>query len=242
LPVAGDEETKQTNEIGMFIPLVDQIDITGKTVTTDALLTQRHLAHYLVAERKAHYLFTVKGNQPTLLDDIRLIFEGRGQPDFHVPPTLAHGRIESRKIWTSTALNDYLDFPLVGQVFVIERHTLEKKTGKGSTETAYGLTSHSPDTANARRVLAFNRGHWTIENGCHYLLDWNLRRGSLHHPHRPWSRQHHPPPSLRDRPPEVQSPRQRRGRDPQVTAQRAPGLRLPADDRKFPTAQSRPVR
>ena len=22
-------------------------------------------------------------------------------------------------------------------------------------------------------ILAFNRGHWTVENGCHYILDWN---------------------------------------------------------------------
>jgi predicted transposase YbfD/YdcC len=157
----------------MFIPLVDNLDVAGKTITADALLTQRHLAHYLVAERKAHYLFTVKGNQPSLLDDLRLIFEGRGKPDFHEPPTLAHGRIESRSIWTTTALNDYLDFPFVGQVFVIERYTLEKKTGKVSMDIAYGLTSHSPDTANAQCLLAFNRGHWTVENGCHYCLDWN---------------------------------------------------------------------
>jgi len=157
----------------MFIPLVDRLDVAGKTITADALLTQRHLARYLVAERQAQYLFTVKGNPPTLLDDLRLVFENRGEPDFQEPPTLAHGRIESRSIWTTTALNDYLDFPCVGQAFVIERHTLEKTTGKISTETAYGLTSHSPDTADAQRVLAFNRAHWTIENGCHYRLDWN---------------------------------------------------------------------
>ena len=157
----------------MFIPLVDDIDVVGKTITADALLTQRNLAHYLVAERQAHYLFTVKGNQPTLVADIRLVFEGRGEPDFCEPPTLAHGRIERRSIWTSTALNDYLDFPFVQQVFVIERHTIQKKTDKVSIDIAYGLTSHSPDTADAQQLLAFNRAHWTIENGCHYILDWN---------------------------------------------------------------------
>jgi len=56
---------------------------------------------------------------------------------------------------------------------VIERPTIEKTTGKPSTETVYGLTRHTPATADPARVLAFNRGHWTIENGCHYLLDWN---------------------------------------------------------------------
>lgn len=157
----------------MFIPLLERIDIAGKTITADALLTQRNLARYLVAERQAQYLFTVKANQPKLLDDIRLIFEERGEPDFSEPATLAHGRIETRSIWTTTALNDYLDFPFVGQVWCIERRTVEKLTGKVSSEIAYGLTSHSPVTADAQRLLALNRAHWSIENGCHYILDWN---------------------------------------------------------------------
>jgi len=95
----------------MFVPLLEGMDIAGKTVTADALLAQRNLARYLVEERDVHYLFTVKGNQPTLLADIRLLFEGRGEADIREPFTLEHGRLESRAIWTSTALNDYLNFP-----------------------------------------------------------------------------------------------------------------------------------
>ncbi len=125
----------------MVIPLLESLDIAGKTITADALLTQRKLAHHLI-ERNADYVFTVKGNQPTLHDDIRLIFAGRATPDFTESLTLAHGRIEQRSIWTSTRLNDYLDFPGVGQVFVIERLTIEKTTGATSSETVYGVTSH----------------------------------------------------------------------------------------------------
>lgn len=175
MPVGGGDEVKQTNEIGMVIPVLESLeslDIAGKTVTADALLTQRKLAEYLITH-DAHYVFTVKDNQPTLREDIRLIFEGRGQPDFSESPALDHGRIEQRSIWTTTRLNDYLDFPGVGQAFAIERQSLEKKTGETSTETIYGLTSHTPQTADAAPVLAFNRGHWSIENGCHYTLDWN---------------------------------------------------------------------
>jgi predicted transposase YbfD/YdcC len=156
----------------MVIPVLEPLDLTGKTITTDALLTQRKLAEHLL-EHDAHDVFTVKDNQPTLLADIRLIFADRGQPDFREPPTMAHGRIEQRAIWTTTRLNDYLTFPGVGQAIVIERHTVVKKTGKTSTETVYGVTRHSRDTADAAQILAFNRGHWTIENGCHSLLDWN---------------------------------------------------------------------
>lgn len=156
----------------MFIPLFEEMDIAGKTITTDALLTQRKLARYLVKERAAHYLFTVKDNQPTLRADIHLFFEDRGKPDFREPFTLEHGRLESRAIWTTTRLNDYLNFPYVGQAFAIERQTIEKKTGKSSTEIVYGLTDHTPQSADAARLLAFNRAHWGIE-AHHYMLDWN---------------------------------------------------------------------
>ena len=156
----------------MVIPLLEPIDIAGKTITADAWLPQRKLAQYLI-ERNAHYVLTVKDNQPTLREDIRLIFAGRGKPDFSEPLTLAHGHIEQRCIWTSTALNDYLNFPGVGQVFVIERPTIEKTTGKTTTETVYGISSHTPASADPAAVLAFNRGHWSVENGCHYILDWN---------------------------------------------------------------------
>jgi predicted transposase YbfD/YdcC len=173
LPVEGKDEVKRTNEIKTAIPLLETIEIEGKDVTVDALLTQRSFADYLVRERKAHYHFTVKGNQPGILRDLELYFRDRGTP--HCVETMPpdHGRIETRKIWTTTELNDYLDFPHVGQAFVIERHCTEKKTGETSLEIAYGLTSRSPAEANPQRVLKVNRGHWTIENSCHYILDWN---------------------------------------------------------------------
>ena len=174
MPIEGDETLKRTNEIGMVIPLLDPIDIRDKDITADALLTQRKLADYLYRERNAHYHFTVKGNQPTLFQDIQLYFQDRKEPDFITYDPPDHGRIETRKIWTTTELNPYLDFPHVGQTFVIERKSVEKKTGKTSHDIAYGITSRKPNEANPQQLLAINRGHWSIENSCHYILDWNF--------------------------------------------------------------------
>jgi len=173
LPVADSEEVKRTNEIKMAIPLLEAIDIKGREITADALLTQRALARYLVEKRQAHYHFTVKKNQPGLLEDIIFFFQDRQEPDFveYTPPD--HGRIETRKIWTTTELNTYLNFPHVGQAFVIERESIQKKTGQYTCEIAYGLTSRTPELADPQRVLRSNRGHWCIENSCHYILDWN---------------------------------------------------------------------
>jgi len=174
LKVGACEETKRTNEIGTVTALMDLIpDIAGRTVTTDALLTQRKFARYLL-DRGAHFMFIVKGNQKTMRDDVTLVFEEapEREPAFEEKASLSHGRIEQRAIWTTTELNGFLDFPGVGQVFMIERSRQDKKTGEIGSETAYGITSHTPDTANAQSLLALNRGHWCIENCSHHCLDW----------------------------------------------------------------------
>ena len=174
LPVEdkGKEEMKRTNEIKTAIPLLEAIAIEGKDITADALLTQRELAEYLVGKRKAHYYLTVKGNQPGLLEDLEFYFRDRGEAQFVEHTPADHGRIETRKIWTTTELNGYLKFPHVGQAYVLERERTHKKSGEHSREVAYGLTSRPAKEAGPQRVLQANRGHWVMES-CHYMIDWN---------------------------------------------------------------------
>jgi predicted transposase YbfD/YdcC len=164
------DETKRTNEIKIAAPLLQAIDIAGRVITADALLTQRELANTIV-ERGAHYHFTAKGNQPTIEQDIGVLFAGRGAPDYVEVSPPDHGRIETRRIWCSNRLNHYLDFPHVGQVFLVEREVIGKKSRKLSTEVALGVTSCTPEQASPATVLRDNRGHWAIENSCHYVLD-----------------------------------------------------------------------
>lgn len=104
---------------------------------------------------------------------IALYFEDRQDPDFvHCDPP-DHGRIETRTIWTTTELNGYLNFPHVGQAFLIQRESTNKKTGEYSCEIAYGINSRTPQQADPQSVLATNRSHWSIENSCYYIIDWN---------------------------------------------------------------------
>ncbi len=174
LPVEGSDEEKQTNEIKIAAPMLDAITIKGRTITADALLTQREFAKYLVEDRQANYHFTVKGNQPLLFEDIDFYFSKQPKENACFTQTGygEHGRIETRKIWTTTLLNKYLDFPYVEQVFRIERESINKKTGKQSVETIYGVTSAPKEKDNPEQVLNDNRGHWAVES-CHYIIDWN---------------------------------------------------------------------
>lgn len=155
----------------MAIPLLETCDIAGRDITVDALLAQRGLAEYLI-EHEARFHFTVKDNQKTLAEDIRLHFEQRGKPDYIESWQLAHGRIEQRRIWCSTALNDYLNFPHVGQAWLIERERTEKKTRKHSREVVVGVSSPIPQQMTPQQLLAINRGHWSIES-VHHIIDWN---------------------------------------------------------------------
>lgn len=79
--------------------------------------------------------------------------------------------METRRIWTSTLLNEHLDFPHVGQVAQLERIRVEIKSGKTHREVVYLITSLSPEKASPQRLLELNRGHWEIENRLHWVRD-----------------------------------------------------------------------
>ena len=173
MPVGnGSDEVKQTNEIKFAPILLDELSITDKDITADALHTQTALANYLVEDRQAHYYFCVKKNQPTLFDDIdRYYCDQRRQPDYQDEVSCGHGRIEQRRIWVTTDLNDYVNFPHVAQVYKIEREVTNKKSGETYTETAYGITSRTVEQANPKKILRRVRGHWSVEVS-HYVIDW----------------------------------------------------------------------
>ena len=64
------EIADKASEMKAVKPLLDPIPLAGRVVTADALHAQAETARYLVEDKQAHYLFTVKDNQPTLKDDI----------------------------------------------------------------------------------------------------------------------------------------------------------------------------
>lgn len=82
-----------------------------------------------------------------------------------------HGRIERRRIWCSSELQGYLDFPHHKQVACVERVTTDLKGKLLRQETAYLITSLDAQRATPERLLALNRGHWKVENWLHWVRD-----------------------------------------------------------------------
>lgn len=98
--IAQEEVGEKTNEIKHVKPLLKNIDIEGAIVTADALHTQKETAKYLVEEKKAHYLLTVKDNQPTLLEDIKCLLDLKKTPNPSQTPALP---VKSTDDWKSVA-------------------------------------------------------------------------------------------------------------------------------------------
>lgn len=150
--------------------LLATLPLAGRTVTGDALYCQRTLCRQIRAAG-GHYLVQVKENQPTLLDDIRTLFD-RPPPGEHFAMAQqrdrGHGRCETRQLWLSSALAGYLDWPDARQVGKVERRVEGDRRTRG--ETRYVVTSLGPEVA-ADQILALVRGHWSIENRLHYVRD-----------------------------------------------------------------------
>ena len=80
-----------------------------------------------------------------------------------------HGRIEKRTLRTTSILTKQQDWAGLKQGFEVVRERTEK--GKTTVEVVHGISSLSPERADAKRLLELTRGHWGIENELHYRRD-----------------------------------------------------------------------
>jgi predicted transposase YbfD/YdcC len=163
-----DVEAK-TNEIPMFSTLLDRIDLAGAVVTADALHAQRAHAGYLVTQRGAHYLITVKRNQPSLHAQLAAL-PWRQVPVAHQAREKGHGRAE-RRTMKVTAVAAGLAFPHAAQAIQIVRRRRQLAGKKWSTETVYAITSLTVIQARPADLARIARGHWGIEDRLHWVRD-----------------------------------------------------------------------
>ena len=171
------------NEIVAAPRLLEQVDLKNRVVCGDAMHTQRELSVQVMAGG-GDYLWFLKDNQPTMLADVQQFFVApRVAPGWH-PPTLprqtakavqkGHGRIEKRCLTSIVDEHEFLDWPGVQQVFMLEREVTNASTGQSHRETAYGFTSCSPAKADPEQLLHWTQAYWGIENGLHYRRDATL--------------------------------------------------------------------
>ncbi len=160
-----------TNETACFQPLLAPLDLTGTLVSADAAHTNRANALWLVGAKRAHYLLSVKADQPTMLAQVKHL-EWTLVPDRSRRRRAAHGRWELRSMRTLELAEGLTPFHLPHAATAIRVVRTRTIKGKTSRETVYYATDLriGPDLTPAALAFAIRR-HWAIENSSHHVRD-----------------------------------------------------------------------
>jgi predicted transposase YbfD/YdcC len=189
--IADREIPAKTNEIPEIGPMLRELNerfpLAGWILTAGALHTQDDLAELAVGELPAHYVLTVKKNQPGLYAALQnLCWAGARR---HVTEDKGHGRLETRSHLVMDAPGEITAlFPHVRQVArVIRARTVTwwkgdgkrwRRVTKTTRETVYVITSLTAREAAPKHIAVYARSHWGIENQVHLVRDVTLREDS----------------------------------------------------------------
>ncbi len=166
----------KSNEITAIPKLLNILDISGCIVTIDAMGAQTEIAKQII-DQGADYVLSLKGNQGTLHDDVKQLFDWACKTDFNDIDHEAyqtidkgHGRIEVRRYWLLDKV-EHLEnaerWKGLKRVGMIESE--RRIDGRPpTTERRYYLTSLD---GGIERFAYASRGHWGVENKLHWSLD-----------------------------------------------------------------------
>jgi predicted transposase YbfD/YdcC len=171
---------EKSNEITAIPQLLDMLDITGCIVTIDAMGCQKKISEKII-DRDADYVLALKENQGNLYDDVHVLFNyaeetGYVDCDYYKTVEKSHGRVDIRECWTIWN-PDYLfylrnrsDWANLQTLVMVKRE--RRLGGKIETEVKYYISSL---VSSAQHILSVVRGHWSIENQLHWVLDIAFR-------------------------------------------------------------------
>jgi predicted transposase YbfD/YdcC len=168
---------EKSNEITAIPELLRLVDIKGAIITIDAMGTQKAIAKQII-DGGADYVLALKGNQETLhqavIDYIDEQLEGdlSGAQE-HVTTEKGHGREETRvylQLPAPEKLPGFMMWKGLKSIGLVTSCCV--RDGKETTEFRYYISSLPTEAKQFARAV---RGHWGIENGCHWSLDMTFR-------------------------------------------------------------------
>ncbi len=168
--------SEKSNEIPAVPVLLKLLELNGATITLDAMHCQTETAQAIL-DADADFILSVKDNQPSLHQYLMDKFQAFSETDFNteglrklITKEKSHGRHERREYYViavsdedKKALKRWPGLKSVGMVF--RKRTIGEKV---EMETSFFITSHEP---KVRALAEHIRGHWSIENSQHHVLD-----------------------------------------------------------------------
>ena len=178
LTLGQEKVSEKSNEITAIPKLLDLLDLSGTTVTIDAMGCQKEIAKK-IRESEADYILALKGNHSNLHEDVKLFMETESKKtENKINETLeeadkGHGRIEIRKCYVSDKidwLNGRKDWTDIKTLVMIE--SIREIKDEISVERRFYISSLP---ANAKLISKAIREHWSVENKLHWVLDVTFR-------------------------------------------------------------------
>lgn len=167
----------KSNEITAIPLLLKMLNIKGALVTMDAMGTQREIAE-VILEQEADYVMALKDNQPTLFREAiaemnEAVVCAGSTVSFTETHDRGHGRVEHRRMWTTTRLGrmekagGWPGLKCLGRI-----QSFRQEGDKVTEDVRWFLCSR---VMTAEELGKSVRGHWGIENQCHWRLDVQFR-------------------------------------------------------------------
>jgi len=166
---------EKSNEITAIPKLLDLLEIEGAIITIDAMGCQRDIAEK-IRDKKADYIFALKGNQGKLHKDIAAFFKEEQRINskiitkgYHQTDERNHGRLELRRVTVCTdikTLKEKHKWPGLTSIIMVEY--IASENGENRSETRYYISSLSKTAVFMAKAI---RQHWGIENGLHWVMD-----------------------------------------------------------------------
>jgi predicted transposase YbfD/YdcC len=169
----------KSNEITAIPELLKLVNIEGAIITIDAMGTQKAIAAQIV-KQKADYVLALKGNQEKLHDAVIDYIDTQCETDFagvdvrrRTTTETAHGRDETRSYIHMPVPDELADLELwKGMKSIGVVVSVGLRDGQETAETRYYISSLPVGVKQFARAV---RGHWGIENACHWSLDMTFR-------------------------------------------------------------------
>lgn len=163
----------KSNEITVVPELLQALELAGCIVTADAMHCQKNIAKEIL-QADADYVLALKGNQGTAFAEVKSFLDdavSRADQGLVFLETVekGHGRLEQRRYWQTEKINWYADreqWEGLRSVGLVE--SVREINGERTVERRYYLSSLPADIGRFAKAV---RGHWSIENQLHWVLD-----------------------------------------------------------------------